>query len=217
MKGHAHAFSLLLLGTIAFSIPLTLNAEKPFDFASTPGKLPKNVVPQKYSIRIKPDLTKLTFSGSEAVKIEVRQPVRELVLNALELQITSASVDETAIAPAAIKLDAKEETLKIALPEELPAGTHTLDAQFHRQNQSTGTRPVLRALPGTGNECAKDHARDAIRGDRCAPLVSLLGRTEFPRALSTDRGRAGKFSRRFQHAGGEREQRSPAARKCVSP
>ena len=129
-KRTMRSFSLLLLGTIAFSIPLTLNAEKPFDFASTPGKLPKNVVPQKYSIRIKPDLTKLTFSGSEAVKIEVRQPVRELVLNALELQITSASVDEKDIAPAAVKLDAKEETLKIALPEELPAGTHTLTLSF---------------------------------------------------------------------------------------
>ena len=94
-----------------------------------PANSPR-VVPEKYSIRIEPDLKKLTFSGSETVKIEVRQPVRELVLNALELQITSASLDEKAIAPAAIKLDPKEETLKIALPEELPAGTHTLTLSF---------------------------------------------------------------------------------------
>ena len=77
---------LLLLGAISFIVLPNLSAEKPFDFASTPGKLPKQVVPQKYSIRIKPDMEKLTFTGSEAVKIEVREPVNELVLNALELK-----------------------------------------------------------------------------------------------------------------------------------
>ena len=96
---------LLLLGAISFIFLPILSAEKPFDFASTPGKLPKQVVPQKYSIRIKPDMEKLTFTGSEAVKIEVREPVSELVLNALELEITTASIDEKSIARSALKLD----------------------------------------------------------------------------------------------------------------
>ena len=47
------------------ALPITMNGEKPYDFASTPGKLPKQVVPLEYSIRIVPDLNKLTFSGSE--------------------------------------------------------------------------------------------------------------------------------------------------------
>ena len=121
---------LLLLGAISFTFLTNLNAEKPFDFATTPGKLPKQVVPQKYSIRIKPDMEKLTFTGSEAVKIEVREPVNELVLNALELHITTASIDEKTIANAALKLDPKEETLRITLPEQLTAGTHTLVLTF---------------------------------------------------------------------------------------
>ena len=121
---------LLLLGAFSFIFLSDLNAEKPFDFASTPGKLPKQVVPQKYSIRIKPDLAKLTFTGSEAVKIDVSEPVNEIVLNALELQITTASVDEKTIAASALKLDPKEETLTISLPEELPSGTHTLTLTF---------------------------------------------------------------------------------------
>jgi aminopeptidase N len=124
------AFFLLLFGAIALNLPRTLSAEKPYDFATTPGKLPKNIVPQKYSIRIKPDITKLTFSGSEAVKIEAREPVRELVLNALELQITSASVDEKSLPSSSIKLDRKEETLRLVLPEELPEGIHTLVLSF---------------------------------------------------------------------------------------
>jgi aminopeptidase N len=68
----------------------TLTAEKPFEFASTPGKLPKQVVPDEYVIRITPDMAKLTFAGSETVKLKVLEPVRRLVLNALELKITSA-------------------------------------------------------------------------------------------------------------------------------
>ena len=130
--------------------------------------------PQKYSIRIAPDLTKLRFSGSEAVKIEVRQPVRELVLNALELEITSASVDEKAIAQLRqSNWIAKEETLTIALPEELPAGTHTLTLSFSGQNQSAGPGTVLRALPGTGNErkersCSGRNSRRPMRA-ACFP------------------------------------------------
>jgi aminopeptidase N len=121
---------LLLLGAILFIFPPNLNAEKPFDFASTPGKLPKQVVPQKYSIRIKPDMEKLTFTGSEAIKIEVRESVNQLVLNALELQITTASIDGKALAGSALKLDPKEETLTISLSEQLTTGTHTLVLTF---------------------------------------------------------------------------------------
>ena len=121
---------LLLLCAISFIFLPNVSAEKPYDFANTPGKLPKQVVPKKYSIRIKPDMEKLSFTGSEAVKIEVREPVHQLVLNALELQITTALIDEKSIAGPALKLDPKEETLTITLPEELPAGTHTLALTF---------------------------------------------------------------------------------------
>src|SRR5207248_7646226 len=116
---------------ILFALPLTMNGEKPYDFASTPGKLPKQVVPLEYSIRIVPDLNKLTFSGSETVKINASAPIRELVLNSAELEITKASVDGTQLAPDAIKLDANEELLTIALPDELPAGEHLLGLEFN--------------------------------------------------------------------------------------
>jgi aminopeptidase N len=120
-----------LFCTVTFLISLTtLTAEKPFDFATTPGKLPKTVVPEEYAIRITPDLGKFTFTGSEIVKLNVRQPVRQLVLNALEIKIKSATVDGKAIPASAIKLDPKEETLTIALANELAAGPHSLELNF---------------------------------------------------------------------------------------
>jgi aminopeptidase N len=108
----------------------TMAAEKPYQFANAPGKLPKQVVPLEYSIRIVPDLAKLTFAGNEKIKIKATTPVRELVLNSLELEIAKASVDGTQLSPDAIKLDPNNELLTIALPNELPAGEHVLGLEF---------------------------------------------------------------------------------------
>src|SRR5882724_6757123 len=115
---------------ILFALPLTMNGETPYTFANTPGKLPKQVVPLEYSIRIVPDVSKFTFSGSETVKLKATAPVRELVLNSLELEIAKASIDGTQLSPAAIKLDPNNELLTIALPNELAIGEHSLALEF---------------------------------------------------------------------------------------
>ena len=107
-----------------------MSAEKPFDFAVTPGKLPKQVVPTEYSIRIVPKIDKLTFSGTETVKLEVHTPVRELVLNALEIEVTSVSIDKKQVPQDAVKIDNKNELLRISLSSELSAGAHTLSLSF---------------------------------------------------------------------------------------
>jgi aminopeptidase N len=105
-------------------------AEKPFDFASTPGKLPKQVVPKEYAIRIAPDVEKLVFTGSETVTISVREPVRKLVCNVLDLKVTHAAVDEKPLAQSAIAEDAKQQTLTLNLPNELPPGQHRVALKF---------------------------------------------------------------------------------------
>ena len=107
-----------------------MKAEKPFNFDSTPGKLPKQVVPTEYSIRIIPNIDKLTFTGTETVKLNVRAPVRELVLNALEIEVGTADVDAKSLPKSSIKIDKKNELLRIALPSDLPPGEHTLTLNF---------------------------------------------------------------------------------------
>src|SRR6266478_1096177 len=115
---------------ILFALPLTMNGGTPYGFANTPGKLPKQVVPLEYSIRIVPDVSKFTFAGSETVKLKASAPVHELVLNSLELEIAKASIDGTLLSPAAIKLDPNNELLTIALPNELAIGEHSLALEF---------------------------------------------------------------------------------------
>src|SRR5438477_4529417 len=131
--------------------------EKPFNFNETPGKLPKEVVPTEYAIRIVPNLDNFTFAGSETVKLNVHALVRELVLNALELEITGASVDDKKLPQSAVKIDKSNELLTLTLPSELAAGDHALTLGFtgkinqqgqglfymRYQEQGSGARKVM--------------------------------------------------------------------------
>src|SRR3984893_4394744 len=128
---------LAIIGCTIFSV--SMSGEKPFDLGTTPGKLPKEVVPTEYSVRIVPNIAKLTFTGMVKVKVEVRAPVREIVLNALELEIAGASVDDKPLPKSAIQIDKKEELLRLALPSELAAGDHavafTFSGKINQQGQ----------------------------------------------------------------------------------
>jgi puromycin-sensitive aminopeptidase len=58
-----------------------------------PYRLPRTAVPSRYDIRLEPDFTTLTFRGQETVALEVTEPISEIVLNAIELAIDSASFE----------------------------------------------------------------------------------------------------------------------------
>src|SRR5437773_3252668 len=131
--------------------------EKPFNFNETPGKLPKEVVPTEYAIRIVPNLDNFTFAGSETVKLNVRGPVHQLVLNGLELKIEAASVDGKELPVSAIKADNENELLTLPFSSELAAGDHALTLRFtgkinqqgqglfymRYQEQGSGARKVM--------------------------------------------------------------------------
>src|SRR5438046_1493043 len=119
-----------LAAVLSITFLAIMSAEKPFSFKDTPGKLPKEVVPTDYSIRIVPNIDALEFSGTETVKLDVRNPVHRLVLNALELEITKASLDGKELPKSAIKTDKENELLILALPSELAAGNHRLALSF---------------------------------------------------------------------------------------
>src|SRR4051794_30384436 len=109
---------------------LVAAVEKPFNFNETPGKLPKEVVPTEYAIRIVPNLDNFTFVGSETVKLNVRSPVHQLVLNGLELKIEAAAVDGKELQLPAIKTDNEKQLVTLTLPSELAPGDHDLTLRF---------------------------------------------------------------------------------------
>ena len=107
-------------------------AEPIFSFASTPGKLPKTVVPTHYAIELEPNLENLTLAGSEVVDVEVREPTARVVLNAVNMTLTSATVDDGA-QTATIALDAGAETATLTFPQPLAIGPHKLRIGFTAQ------------------------------------------------------------------------------------
>ena len=55
-----------------------------------PGDLPKHTIPHHYTISIQPDVETKTFKGTESIDLEVRTPVRAVVLNARKLGLSNA-------------------------------------------------------------------------------------------------------------------------------
>ena len=77
----------------AFLVGLTpLFAEDKFVFDSTPGTLPKDIIPLHYSIEVRPDIGAMKTRGSETITLEVRRATNQIVLNAVGTSIERASL-----------------------------------------------------------------------------------------------------------------------------
>ena len=94
--------------------------------------LPANVRPTKYSIRLQPDLDQFTFHGEEAIRIQVMEPTSEILLNAVELQIQSATLSRNGVTTAATQIthDQSRESLTLSFGETIPAGEANLEIEF---------------------------------------------------------------------------------------
>jgi puromycin-sensitive aminopeptidase len=95
-------------------------------------RLPTTVTPERYEIRLTPDLTTWTFSGEEKVSIQVHEPVREIVLNAAELEFRSVSLklQNGTVLQGRSQLDGENEQAKVSFPEALPVGRCELQIGF---------------------------------------------------------------------------------------
>jgi puromycin-sensitive aminopeptidase len=102
-------------------------------------RLSKNVLPSKYELRFELELDNWTSTGRERITLRTARPAREIVLHALELDITKATLDrETA---QATTYDVEAETATLRFGREIPAGEHTLEISW-----TGGIRESLRGL-----------------------------------------------------------------------
>jgi aminopeptidase N len=123
----------------ALAAPMA-QAEAPFSFASTPGKLPKDVVPLQYTAHIMPDVAANSFRGTQTVEIEVLKPTSTIMLNADNLKIDSASLSGRGMARLALEpvLDKEQQTLRFKLAQPLAPGKYELALAFHGQINREG-------------------------------------------------------------------------------
>jgi puromycin-sensitive aminopeptidase len=92
-----------------------------------PYRLPGGVRPARYDVRLRPSLTEATFTGTVRVELSVDVPTEVLVLNAVELSITSCEVDAR---PAAWEFEEESERLFVTPAGPLTAGTSVLTIGF---------------------------------------------------------------------------------------
>jgi len=129
MLAQRFANGLLALALLAAG---AADAEPRFSFHSTPGKLPKEVVPVHYSLRVVPEIAKDQFKGRIEIDIDVAKPVEALTLNAANLTVGSAALvtggDEAALSA---RVDAANETVTL-IPASGPvrAGRHRLRIDY---------------------------------------------------------------------------------------
>ncbi|XP_002516101.2 aminopeptidase M1 [Ricinus communis] len=98
-------------------------------------RLPKFAVPKRYDIRIKPDLSACTFSGTVSVDLEIVSNTKFIVLNAADLSVKSNSVNFTSSSSKmveAVKAELFEgdDILVLEFAETLPVGAGILAIEF---------------------------------------------------------------------------------------
>ncbi len=94
-------------------------------------RLPRTVLPLHYELTIAPDLQAFTFDGVETVTVEIHESVREIVCNAAELSITSASLRSGDLTiDATVALDETRERATISLANTADPGQWQLTLAF---------------------------------------------------------------------------------------
>jgi puromycin-sensitive aminopeptidase len=97
-----------------------------------PYRLPRTAVPSRYDIRLEPDLTTLSFKGTETVALDITERVSDITLNAIELTIDSASLenDRGETIRAAAALDETTERCRLTLASPAAPGRWRLRLAF---------------------------------------------------------------------------------------
>ena len=95
-------------------------------------RLPMTVTPERYAIRLTPDLTTWTFMGEEKVTIHIHQPAGMIVTNAAELTIDSVSIKDAKgkLQSGNIILDHDNERACFSFPADLPVGRSELSIKY---------------------------------------------------------------------------------------
>jgi len=119
--------ALLLIGIAATAS----HAEHKFDILTTPGKLPKDIVPRSYLIYLEPNIEALVTAGFESIEIEVLKPTHHIVLNAVDTEIAAANIAigdrKEELIP---QFDSNQQTVSFESQNILELGLYTLSFKF---------------------------------------------------------------------------------------
>ena len=128
---------LLASAAILLAAPSALPAQNAAEVdtvdPSLPTQLPRTAIPHHYAVTVTPHARELTFDATVAIDLEVVKPTPELVLNAVDMTFSSASlVPAGGGAPLTghVTIDDNDETATIAFPGALAPGAYRLELAY---------------------------------------------------------------------------------------
>ncbi|MBV8751667.1 MAG: M1 family metallopeptidase [Hyphomicrobiales bacterium] len=89
-------------------------------------RLPTNVIPDHYDLFVKPDLDKLRFDGSVKIRLDVREPIQEIILHTSHLKLHRAVLDPNAQKATDIVYNDTDQTATLKFGGNIERGTHYL-------------------------------------------------------------------------------------------
>ena len=97
-----------------------------------PYRLPTNVVPERYEIKLAPDLSAAKFTGEERIVVQVLEPVQQVIVNAAELDFQAVSIKGPGgkLTAANVSLDSENEQATFDFPDTLNPGRWELQIAF---------------------------------------------------------------------------------------
>jgi puromycin-sensitive aminopeptidase len=99
-----------------------------------PYRLPRTVLPSRYDIELTPDLDQATFTGSVSIDVDVTEPVDTIWLNAAEIDIYTAEIEDATgqrTTVSEVALESEPERLRLGLGRMVPEGAYRLHLAFH--------------------------------------------------------------------------------------
>jgi aminopeptidase N len=94
-------------------------------------RLPANVTPRHYDIRVEPNLAAATFDGAVRIQVTLAQPSAAIVLNAAEIEFDTVSIAAAGRTQSArVSLDAGQEQVTLTVPQAIPRGAAVIDLKY---------------------------------------------------------------------------------------
>jgi len=101
-------------------------------------RLPTSVIPSHYKLWIDPNIEKQQSSGEETIDVLLAQASNEIVLNSLNLEISSAEVIAGGkTEQAKVSYDQPEEMIRLIVAEAIPPGPAALHLKFRQPHFRT--------------------------------------------------------------------------------
>ena len=95
-------------------------------------RLPRTVTPKHYELTLSPDLEAANFAGEESITVDISEPIDQIQLNAIELEVHDAELisDAGDVLPGSISYDEPQERLMVSFASFAAGGEWTLKLTF---------------------------------------------------------------------------------------